>query len=529
MAEAGTGRLASRATRRAGPWVGAALRFAVLAVLLLLLWHEAAASMVRTWWTNVTYNHGLLILPIAVGLVWLRRGALRSVDPAAEWRALPVLLGVTLSWLLGRAADVQVVQQAALVAGLIGVFVLAFGRAVARRLVFPLAFLFFMVPVGDVLVPPLQDVTAAFSVWALRLIDVPVFLDGVLIFLPNGVYEVAEACAGLRFLIANVVICTLFAYLAFDRWWKRGLLVALGVVVPILANGLRAFGIILIGHWSDNALAAGVDHIVYGWGFFTAVMLLLLLIGSRLADRPIGQLIPDSVAPAAPSATLLDRGRRGGPALGLTALAALILAAGPGYAAWVMAAPTPAAVGALPEPPVAPGWQPSAPATPAWRPLFPGAEATLARRFTRDGQSVDLFLAWYPQQRQGAEVVGWANRLHDGETWSRVGGLDRAPVGAWPAPAAAERLGAAEGARVALAWYWVGGVLTGDARVAKLRQAWARLTGGEPAAAAVALSASYGDEPEEAVRAMAGFLPDPAALDRYLHGIAAPHRAPGTD
>ena len=112
------------------------------------------------------------------------------------------------------------VEEVALVGMLVALFIFVFGREVSKRLVFPLAFLFFMVPVGDALITPLQDFTARFAVELLRLSDIPVFHDGVMIQIPNGLYEVAEACAGIRFLIANLVISALFAHLAYEKRWK---------------------------------------------------------------------------------------------------------------------------------------------------------------------------------------------------------------------------------------------------------------------------------------------------------------------
>ncbi len=141
------------------------------------------------------------------------------------------------------------------------------GWRIFRAMLFPMLYLFFMVPTGEFLVPRLQDFTASFVVLGLQLVNIPVFLDGVFIRIPNGLFEVAEACAGLRFLIANVAFGFLFANLMYRGWRKRIIFVALSFIVPIFANGLRAFGIVMIAHLSDNKLAAGVDHIVYGWGF----------------------------------------------------------------------------------------------------------------------------------------------------------------------------------------------------------------------------------------------------------------------
>ena len=93
-----------------------------------------------------------------------------------------------------------------------------------------------------------RTIAVGIAVALLRLAGVPVFHDGVLIETPSGLFEVAEACAGIRFLIANLVVVTLFAHLALRRAWKWLLFLTLGLIVPVVANGLRAFGIIAIAH-----------------------------------------------------------------------------------------------------------------------------------------------------------------------------------------------------------------------------------------------------------------------------------------
>ena len=100
----------------------------------------------------------------------------------------------------------------------------------------------------------------------LRVAGVPVFHDGVLIETSSGLFEAAEACAGVRFLIANVMIAALFAHFAYRRAWKVAAFMSLALTVPVVANGLRAFGIVYIAFWTDNKYASGVDHVVYGCG-----------------------------------------------------------------------------------------------------------------------------------------------------------------------------------------------------------------------------------------------------------------------
>src|SRR3546814_524737 len=122
-------------------------------------------------------------------------------------------------------------------------------------MVVPICFLFFAVPMGEEVIPLLQTITAEIAVFLLRTTGVPTFHSGLLIEIPSGSFVVADVCSGARFLITTLVLGTLVANFFFVSWRRRILFMLLCLVVPILANGLRAYGIILLAHLTDPALA----------------------------------------------------------------------------------------------------------------------------------------------------------------------------------------------------------------------------------------------------------------------------------
>jgi exosortase/archaeosortase family protein len=109
------------------------------------------------------------------------------------------------------------------------------------------------------------------------------------------------------------MVGTLFAYLNYSLAWKRWAFVGLSILVPIVANWVRAYMIVMIGHLSGNKLAVGVDHLIYGWVFFGVVIGIMFVVGARWAD-PAPAEDGSGPAPAAPpgrSAT--SAARRGSP------------------------------------------------------------------------------------------------------------------------------------------------------------------------------------------------------------------------
>ena len=256
---------------------------AAFAALVLLFW-ESVSLMVETWYVSATFNHGFAILPICAWLIWDRKDALRTYVPQPCFRAVLPVLACVAVWIVGEAAGVNSVRQFAFVGMAVSTVLAVLGWPLTRAMMFPLGYLFFAVPFGDFLIPSLQDLTAVMVVEGLRWVDVPVFMDGVFLSIPSGNFEVAEACSGVRFLIATLALGALFANLCFRTWWRRLIIILLAIVVPVIANGIRAFGIVYIAHITDHRVAAGVDHLIYGWMFFAVVTVLLLAIGMSIEE-----------------------------------------------------------------------------------------------------------------------------------------------------------------------------------------------------------------------------------------------------
>jgi exosortase A len=506
LAAARTAPVAQRPT-----WTRALLLYAAFSIGMLLLFVDVVRSMATTWWLTTAFNHCALVPVASVFLIWRERESLLQKTPRCDLLGIALLSAALLGWLVSRAAEVMLFQQLALVAVFIALFVAIFGRRIARDVAFPLGFLFLMVPFGEGLLPLLQDFTAHFAVRILRLLNIPVFHDGVLITTPSGLFEVAEACAGLRFLIANIVIALLFSHLAYRRSWKWFLFISLAIAVPILANALRATIIIYIAYLTDNEYAVGVDHIVYGWVFFALVMFLLLLIGNSFADIPQSA---DQTRTAYIHPTPLSKVSTYVPFLAL-----ILLIAAPAYAAVIMRLPSDVPTLSTPTLDLRGSWERTSPGD--WRPVFNGADLMLGSGYAESGDQVDVFIGYYAFQRPGAELLQGKNRLADGERWyRRRAGEYPLDLAGLPATVRVEELMTADQQhRVVFSWYWVGGRFTASRGEALALQALDRLLGRSRPAAVLVAAAPYETTPNEAVNVLERFLREHPRLESYLESI----------
>ncbi len=254
--------------------------------LLGLLFREEIEAAVRVWMHSTAYNHCILVLPIAAYLAWDRRSLL--ADVLVQPTPLLALAGLPLAlvWLIAERVGIMEGRQLAAMCLVELLFLTVLGWPMWRRLSAPLLYLFFLVPFGAFIVPALQTFTAGFTIVGLNLLGIPNFSDGYTIEIPAGTFYVAEACAGLRFLIAAIAFGVLYSCLMYRSPLRRGLFMAASVIVPIIANGFRALGIVVLGQALGSAEAAAADHIIYGWVFFSAVIFLLILIGLPFRQEP---------------------------------------------------------------------------------------------------------------------------------------------------------------------------------------------------------------------------------------------------
>lgn len=259
--------------------------FSTIIIAWAIVYQDAILGMETIWSRSDTFAHGYFILPISIWLLWRDKERFLASRVQSTWLPLPFLAGSLFVWLFSFAADINVLGQLSAVVSLICIIWLMVGNKIAWRYKFPLAYLLFAVPMGEHLIPQLQDITAWFTVFFLKLNGIPVFVDGLYIQVPTGMFEVAVACSGIRYLIASVAVGTLFAYLTYSKTHKQIIFILFAMFLPILANGIRAYGIVAIAYYSDMKYATGVDHLIYGWLFFGVVIMLMFWVGGFFADE----------------------------------------------------------------------------------------------------------------------------------------------------------------------------------------------------------------------------------------------------
>jgi exosortase A len=495
-------------------WRGHLAALTIVTLAIMAVFASDVATMAMIWWGTSTFNHCLLILPIIAWLIYQRRDEVVGLVPRVWLPGLVLVFVAICLWVLGEAADFNLARQAAIIFLVQASAVTLLGPAVARGLMFPLFYLVFLIPFGEELVAPLQTITAKICTVLLGFSGIPAHVDGVFITTANGYYQVAEACSGVKFLIAMVAYATLVANVCFRSWPRRIIFVVMAATVSILANGVRAFGTIYIGWLTDTNFAASFDHIVYGWFFFALVMGTVMLVGWRFFDRGVGDLWLNK--------NLAETGEPAPSRTPWTAAAAVLLVVLiPVGLQSAVAASGRMPVGHIVTMPEVKGWtRINMDQRIPWAPRFDGADHQLLARFSNaQGDKVDLALVIYGWQGNDRKIIGYAHGAVDPDSkWRWTADLpstleSRAEKLLAPGPVA----------RIVASTYIIDGRAMASPAQIKLATLKSRLLGGDQAAVGILVSAEE-SETHPAAKAIARFRTDMGPMTPFAARLVAQAR-----
>jgi exosortase len=269
------------------PWAGI-LWFAALLVACYL---PVLIRLVTQWYRDDDMGHGFFVPLVAGYIAWQRREELLSADVAPSWWGVPVLIWGALQLYFATLGAELFLARTAFIISLAGLILLVTGRKVLWILSFPLALLFFMVPIPSVIYNQItfqfQLLASNLAESALSLAGVPVLREGNILELPNQRLSVVEACSGIRSLLTLSFLAVVYAFFFDKRVWMRVALLAAATPIAICANAFRVTLSGLLGQY-DPELAAGAFHLAEGWVIFMVAF--LLLIGVHAAISRVGRV-----------------------------------------------------------------------------------------------------------------------------------------------------------------------------------------------------------------------------------------------
>lgn len=251
-------------------------------VALAVLFAPVLQQAANAWFHDENQAHGVFILPISLGLLWVRREELREVaSRPVAWGLVPLGLGLALhllTWLL--QIQTQCFGIWALVLTLYGSVLILHGLALWQVVRFPVLFVMLAGGIPGKLIAPLstklQLISSTGATWLMKGLGFTLLQQGNMIEVPGCSLEVADVCSGLKKLLAMFAFSLVYGHVFDIAPWKRMALVVASVPIALLANIIRVAGLIAVSTYGGtNAL-----HIAHDWAeIFVLVIAFLMFVG----------------------------------------------------------------------------------------------------------------------------------------------------------------------------------------------------------------------------------------------------------
>ncbi len=255
----------------------------VALVLMGALYSSALPSMVVKWYQDPNYSHGFIVPLVSGYAVYRRLDEIKETAVAPADRGLLLIVAALLLFVVASVVAENFSVGLSFVMALGGIVLYLFGRKVFGLLLFPLGYLFFMVPlpyaVYDSIAFPLKLFIAKYSVILLKVMGVVVWREGNIIMFPNAVFEVADACSGIRSLMSLVALGVAFAYFTQKSFTARCAVTAAAVPIAVIANGLRVVITGMLARYWGAQAAEGFFHEFAGIAVFGIAVAMLMLAG----------------------------------------------------------------------------------------------------------------------------------------------------------------------------------------------------------------------------------------------------------
>lgn len=266
---------------------------------------SAAAWAWQAWTPAMNQEHSKLVPLISLGLLWYHRDAIRKVPKQGSNAGLVFLAAGVVLFLLGARCLQPRFALASVPFVVYGTVLYLWGKHVARIVLFPCAFLIFMIPVAAIEQGTfrLQFIITSSIGFLSNLVGIHIQALGTTLTAADGSFnfEIAEGCSGIRSLTAMAMITTIFVHLTQDRFWKKIVIFGFSIIFAIVGNIGRIFTVILVAKFINPKLAAGIYHEYSGFVFFP-IALSAMFFFSKLISLNSSRPVHASDADASPKA-----------------------------------------------------------------------------------------------------------------------------------------------------------------------------------------------------------------------------------
>jgi len=255
---------------------------------LVGMYYPILVELAGDWKNNDNYSHGFFIPLISGYMVYCMRSELKGISiRSADWGIILLIIGLSQLY-IAKVGSEFFLQRTSLIPVLLGASLFLLGLGITRKLLLPICYLIFMVPlpaiVWNKIAFPLQLFSSAITESVVKILGIPIFREGNVLHLAQTTLEVVDACSGLRSLSTMFALSLALAWFSDFARWKKWILFFMSAPIAVFANTVRlALTAVLATFYGEKA-AQGFLHEFSGLFTFAFGLFLLILVNRLLSD-----------------------------------------------------------------------------------------------------------------------------------------------------------------------------------------------------------------------------------------------------
>jgi len=474
-----------------------------------VIYQNSIIKLVQSW-KHDWNSHGILLFIVCV-YIFYKKWKIHSekLDIAFSLSGYILLLGLSTVWLFANLTFVEYVELVSLPIILTTIFISLLGWAQSRVFWFPILLMLLSGPLLGLFIPVLQDITAVAAGLALELTGISNIVDGVLIFVPAGTFEVDRGCSGLNVVTVGAILSLLYAYINRFRLKEVVVLLILGLLVSILSNVIRVYIIVVVGNATKMQHSLVHDHGDLGWVVFLIIMGMFLFFVHHY--WPVNELHENSDVYGPLEHKSLDNNKKiARNYLFGTALLILFISIGPLVLLYTDIQPNMVDTAEKPAYKMIGSWQAIEDDDILWKPVYKAGKGDYQhfQTFVNNEQDKVYFeIRYFSLQRVGNEAINATNSVYDQNAWTRV----------WIKPYSTNNIEALDEVEETLIrgknnqemlvwrWYFTNGRKTGNLYRAKLYNLFGVLMG-KPEIASYIIATTVSDTYSDSRNELSAFI-----------------------